>query len=1323
MPAVFISHSNLDNDFAIEIKANLECLGLEQVFLDFDKVTGINAGEFWEKRLYEEISRCHAIVILITPNWLASKWCFVELAQARALGKIVIPITYESLDSRVLPEIQSIDIYDWNSEGRERLERRLRAISDELARGFHFDPSRYPYPGINNFEAEDAAIFFGRDDETRALIERLDARRTQGGSRLLLLIGASGSGKSSLLKAGVLPQVARRDKEWLLLPTMRPEKSPLEAFAKAIAQHIEKPLTWREWLGILQGDDVARQLIELLRDLRVGNARSTTVLISIDQFEELYTVASPDERIKFFQILASMLDPTNDLPVVVLAAGRSDVLAEMIESGVLAHITETFLLEPLPLDRVPRLIEGPAAIIGLNVERGLAEQMVRDVEIPEALPLLAYTLFLLYQSRGDEKKLTVTKYRALGDAQSGLNPIQNSVRRAADRALSGLHPSAEEYEALRDAFVPHLVRITLDGNKRVRQPAYQSQLPPRSLRLIAALVEARLLSKRISGKRNDATSPHSEVIVEVTHEALFKTWILLDNWLIQEHTFLVDIERIRSAHEIWIQAPDQLKSVALLRGLLLLRAREWLSNFPTRFSGCEMVSLRTFVETSMHADEIDRARVVAQEARTEQIKRWFFRGAVGAASICLVIAIIAVIQYAIAENERKIAKAREIFAISKLEEGVNDECMLALTVAAYDAARQADKIDLLPFENAIHSALARTHVLTTIRGSSRLPQVSWNSDSTQLAFIDDEGKIQFWFDKTKRVGSLFYKNANGARSVEWIPSSKKIAVVHKKGIDLVDSDSGELVKTLDLPNLDLVAIRFDHAGKRALAWSWTELRTLLIDFEKETVQAFKWRTNGWRGYAWSPDDKLVAIAADNSVWFIDLTESKVERIKLSEIITSLAWSPDGTYLVTGHDSGRMIVWDAREKNQVQVLDGHSNQITSLDFSQDGKKLASASQDYSMRIWDVGSWRMQQKLTGHSSRFESLRWNTSGALIATTDAEGTVRIWSPADSRSSELLMQTEGWVWSAEWGHDNSLIAFAADSEVVFRDHSGIVHRMAEPNGQYRAGNWSTSSSRYAIIDNRNLIIIDAATRNVLMTQEVESDPQLLLGVALSPKGDMVAVTSTKDVRVYSVPNGELKWRIGSTSPAAAFSPDGTLLALVPVGGTTVEIVDISDGKQYISLEGLPQNKATWALRWNPNGNYIATGSDDRLTRVWKLTSPEKPIDIMYGHDGEVKGIAWNKKGNRLATASMDKTVRVWDMVTGKLLATLSGHVSGVRSVAWSFDDKKIITGSEDGTSRLFLTNFADTLAIARAQTEIGLTTTEQDRCVSRIGVHNNLVH
>jgi energy-coupling factor transporter ATP-binding protein EcfA2 len=298
-------------------------------------------------------------------------------------------------------------------------------ITNELARGFKLDPNRPPFPGIHAFEAEDAAIYYGRDDETRAVIERLDARRTQGGARFLVVIGASGSGKSSLLKAGVLPQLSRRRRKWVVLPYIRPEKAPLESLAKSVVQQIEEPDDWRVWHAKLGSAAAIDHVEELLKDIRVGDARAATVLLPIDQFEEVFTVATPVERATFLHLLACAVDPARDLPFMVIATGRSDVLEGLLEGGELAQLTEPYALMPMPLDRVPRLVEGPAQMVALNVEKGLAEAIAHDVESPEALPLLAHTLWLLYRLCRDNKKLSLAEYHSLGDPERHLNPIQN----------------------------------------------------------------------------------------------------------------------------------------------------------------------------------------------------------------------------------------------------------------------------------------------------------------------------------------------------------------------------------------------------------------------------------------------------------------------------------------------------------------------------------------------------------------------------------------------------------------------------------------------------------------------------------------------------------------------------------------------------------------------------------------------------------------------------------------------------------------------------------------------------------------------------------
>jgi formylglycine-generating enzyme required for sulfatase activity len=560
--AVFISYSAVDHQLAGEIKSRLTVLGFDQVFFDFDKNSGISAGEAWEKRLYEEISSCHAMLLVITPNWLASKWCFAELAQARALGKVIVPVICEPVDELfVLPEIQGSDLIYWNSAGRDRIAQQLRSITEELARGFTFDPDRAPYPGIRAFEPEDAAVFFGRDDETRAVIERLEARRTQGGARLLVIIGASGVGKTSVLKAGILPRLGQRRTQFILFPAMRPERAPLEALAQIIAEMRGEPHGWRMWHERLNGPMAVEELSSLVRDLRIGSSGAATVVLPIDQLEELFTIAEENERAAFLRLMAAALDPGRDLPIIAVATLRSDMLQGLLNTSELAPLTEAFPLIPIPLARIPRLIEGPAAVASLLVEPGLVEAILRDMQTPDALPLLAHTLRLIYD-RCDKRRLTLVDYLSLGDTDR--DPLQNALRHSADEVLARINPSSVELAAFRVACL-QLVRLREDCLP-VRQPARLASLPREAERLIDALIDARLLTVR--------AEEDGRPIIEVTHEALFTAWPTLAAWIADDVRDLEVRDRLEEQARAWRAAPQRDRRWRLLfGGLPLAEAR------------------------------------------------------------------------------------------------------------------------------------------------------------------------------------------------------------------------------------------------------------------------------------------------------------------------------------------------------------------------------------------------------------------------------------------------------------------------------------------------------------------------------------------------------------------------------------------------------------------------------------------------------------------------------------------------------------------------------------------------------------------------------
>jgi tetratricopeptide (TPR) repeat protein len=585
MGTVFVSHSTRDSDLAAKMKAWLVQAGYEQTFLDFDEQTGLRGGEAWEPRLYQEVRRAHVVLSVVTPNWVESRWCFAEFAQARALGKTILPVILVPVgQANYLPEIQSIDLRDWNAEGLARLANRLREVVTELAHGFSWDRTRSPYPGILSFDRDDAAIFFGRDEEIREVQEKLESHRVYGGNKFVLILGNSGSGKSSLLKAGVLPQLERNKRAWISLLPFRPERDPTANLAKSIANCRQAPDDWTRWRDQLIRSDAPSALSVIANTLRIGDSSQATIVVSVDQFEELFTLTDPQKRQEFLAILVAA--GRSDLPYVLVGTARSDVINDFLQQSGIPLAIDSYLLRPMPMDRLTKVIDGPAAVAAIALEDNFSARVASDVQSPETLPLLAYALRELYEQHAKDHRFAIKDYEALA-ASAGLNPIESIISSRAESIFTVTAPSRQEMDVLKQAFVPHLVRVRDDG-AYVRKPAAVTDLPRESLRLLDLLVDARLLTKR----DGDGSS-----IIEVTHEALFRTWPLLQKWLNDEREFLVGKSRLTQLIAIWESAPASLKRGALLQGFTLQQAKLWLQ---TRRWGLDQREI-AYIEDSLTA--------------------------------------------------------------------------------------------------------------------------------------------------------------------------------------------------------------------------------------------------------------------------------------------------------------------------------------------------------------------------------------------------------------------------------------------------------------------------------------------------------------------------------------------------------------------------------------------------------------------------------------------------------------------------------------------------------------------------------------------------
>jgi formylglycine-generating enzyme required for sulfatase activity len=533
-------------------------------FRDKHPGQGVKAGDDWRHSLNRHLSCAQVVISLCSPSYQLSSWCMWELAAAEVRGKWIIPIQFGKQEvPSLLGHRQVIRV----ANARQPTASQLAEVKERLAGVLRvqldwrmlqpWDPSRSPYPGLLAFEAEQAPVFFGQDKAIEKLGERLASLALRAPAALLVL-GASGTGKSSLVRAGVLPRLAADRDRWQLLAPFRPGRMPFTRLRKALAPALAAfPETPPEPAHEADEIEVARQL-----DWLQAHAERPVLLV-IDQLEELLVEGNPEAE-RFLAFLEGQL--RRELGgLVVLATLRTDFLA-VLESRWpgLTDLVETTTPEPIPPQRFGELISGPAARADLRLQPGLAERLVAESGGRDALPLLAFTLEKLWRKRqergGPVMEPSGARWdRTMADYED-LKGMDGVVGTQAELCWDPRTSDAADSEALEQAFVHRLVRLNEEG-LATKQPARWGELPERSRPLLQRFVEARLLV-RGSGDGGDQ--------VEIAHEALLRTWEPLVGWIVANRKELEQRRRVaRLCGDLATGQPPQAR-LAALQGLLAL---------------------------------------------------------------------------------------------------------------------------------------------------------------------------------------------------------------------------------------------------------------------------------------------------------------------------------------------------------------------------------------------------------------------------------------------------------------------------------------------------------------------------------------------------------------------------------------------------------------------------------------------------------------------------------------------------------------------------------------------------------------------------------
>ncbi|HEX8109007.1 MAG TPA: toll/interleukin-1 receptor domain-containing protein [Kofleriaceae bacterium] len=447
MSAVFISHSSADALVAAEIAELLRQRGHRSIFLDFDPALGFPAGRSWEKELYAQLRACRVVIVLCSAASMASDWCFAEITHARALGKHVIPVKIAPCVMRpLLMDVQIVDLTVDRENDLGQLWRGLEDAGLDPAGTFERDPERPPYPGLLAFEEQDAAVLFGRDAEIRAGLDVLRRQHRFDGARFVVFLGASGSGKSSLVRAGLVPRLRRDGAHWQVLGVMRPSDAWPSMLAALFTDAFARCGSAVDRTSLLADfEDADRRVAALLarcRELRVAaRALTASVVLVLDQLEEAFDVRHQADVAALWSMVGAALAAPRS-PLLVAATLRSDFFGVFqTHASVMALAYEQVPVDAIPVSRFPELIEGPAQLAGLELAVGLTGALVQDTAAADALPLLAFALRELWERRS-RQRIDLATYR------NELGGLAGSVARAAEAVLQVHRPSSAELAAL-----------------------------------------------------------------------------------------------------------------------------------------------------------------------------------------------------------------------------------------------------------------------------------------------------------------------------------------------------------------------------------------------------------------------------------------------------------------------------------------------------------------------------------------------------------------------------------------------------------------------------------------------------------------------------------------------------------------------------------------------------------------------------------------------------------------------------------------------------------------------------------------------------------